>query len=217
MRAHHRGPAPQGREGDHRRGVAHHVKDVGGARAAAEANARPRDRGDGAERLARAAEVDPLVLEPAELLEQVDQRLAPATLVGKDVEDARHPCQAGYPDVARDDSVSRVSIARGTFIGFRADVATAASALLMSVIVARGLGPENRGVFFLALLVASVIALVGNLGLSTASIVFAATREIPLGPAARHRAAVQLRRGAGGGGGAARRGGASGPPRCSRG
>ena len=96
------------------------------------------------------------------------------------MEDARHPCQAGYPAVARDDSVSRVSIARGTFIGFRADVATAASALLMSVIVARGLGPENRGVFFLALLVASVIALVGNLGLSTASIVFAATREIPL-------------------------------------
>ncbi len=82
--------------------------------------------------------------------------------------------------MARDDSVSRVSIARGTFIGFRADVATAVSALLMSVIVARGLGPENRGVFFLALLVASVIALVGNLGLSTASIVFAATREIPL-------------------------------------
>ena len=68
-----------------------------------------------------------------------------------------------------------------TFIGFRADVATAVlSALLMSVIVARGLGPGNRGVFFLALLVASVIALVGNLGLSTASIVFAATREIPL-------------------------------------
>ncbi|MBN1528514.1 MAG: oligosaccharide flippase family protein [Thermoleophilaceae bacterium] len=77
-------------------------------------------------------------------------------------------------------SGARVSIARGTFIGLRADVATAVSALLMSVIVSRGLGPENRGVFFLALLVASMIALVGNLGLSTASIVFAATREISL-------------------------------------
>ena len=120
------------------------------------------------------------MLETVQLLEQVDDRLASATLVGKDVEDARHPCKAGYPAVAPDDSASRVSIARGTFIGLRADVLTAASALLLSVIVARGLGPENRGVFFLALLVASVIALVGNLGLSTASIVFASTGEIPL-------------------------------------
>ena len=79
------------------------------------------------------------------------------------------------------DQNARVSIARGTFIGLRADIAMAVSALLMSVIVSRGLGPENRGVFFLALLVASVIALVGNLGLTTASIVFAATREISLG------------------------------------
>jgi O-antigen/teichoic acid export membrane protein len=73
------------------------------------------------------------------------------------------------------------TLARATFLGLRADVVTAVSAVVMSILVARGLGPENRGIFFLAFLVATLVVVVGDLGMSAATISFAANREIAPG------------------------------------
>lgn len=73
----------------------------------------------------------------------------------------------------------RASIARRTFLGFRADVIGAVSAIAVAIIVARGLGPADRGLFFLVYLAATMIALFADLGLSTTAIVFGANREIP--------------------------------------
>jgi O-antigen/teichoic acid export membrane protein len=74
----------------------------------------------------------------------------------------------------------QVPLARGTFLGFRADVVTAVSALAVAVVVARALGPEPRGVFFLVILSATLIALVADLGLSAAAIAFSARRKVPI-------------------------------------
>jgi O-antigen/teichoic acid export membrane protein len=71
------------------------------------------------------------------------------------------------------------NLARRTFLGFRADVISGVSQLLASVIAARGLGPGDRGVFFLVFFAATLIAIAGDLGVSTTSIVFGANREIP--------------------------------------
>lgn len=73
------------------------------------------------------------------------------------------------------------SLLRGTFLGLRADVITAISAVVVSIVVARGLGPENRGIFFLAFAAATMLALFGDLGLSAAGIVFSAGREVGVG------------------------------------
>jgi O-antigen/teichoic acid export membrane protein len=75
----------------------------------------------------------------------------------------------------------QVTVARGTFLGVRADIANAVSMIVASIVVARALGPENRGIFFIATLVASYIALVGDVGMSTANIVFGANRRVGLG------------------------------------
>ena len=83
----------------------------------------------------------------------------------------------GKPDSAR----PRVGIARGTFLGLRADVVTVISAVLVSIVVSRGLGPENRGVFFLAFAAALLIAMVGDFGMSTAGITYAASGEVAPG------------------------------------
>lgn len=73
------------------------------------------------------------------------------------------------------------ALARTTFLGLRADIITAISAMVLSVLVARGLGPENRGVFFLAFLVATLVVVAGDFGMSAATITYAANREISPG------------------------------------
>ena len=73
----------------------------------------------------------------------------------------------------------RAGIARLTFLGFRADVVNAAAMVITSIVVARGLGPTDRGVFFLVFLGATLIALLADCGLSVTSIVYGANREIP--------------------------------------
>ncbi len=73
------------------------------------------------------------------------------------------------------------SLARATFFGLQADVATVLSTLVSAIVVARGLGPANRGIYFLALLAAMIIALVGSFGLTTTAMVYAARVKAPLG------------------------------------
>jgi len=72
-------------------------------------------------------------------------------------------------------------LARATYLGLQADAATALSTLASAIVVARGLGPANRGIYFLALLAATIIALVGSFGLTTTAIVYAARPRAPLG------------------------------------
>jgi O-antigen/teichoic acid export membrane protein len=91
------------------------------------------------------------------------------------------PTQAGASPGASPASPKEVGITRGTFLGFRADVVTAISMAAISVGVSRALGPEKRGVFFLAFAAATLISVAGNLGLNTAAIVYAANKEVPLG------------------------------------
>lgn len=69
---------------------------------------------------------------------------------------------------------------RGTAYGLVADVAAVISALIVSIVVARFLGPAHRGVYALALLVATLVSLLGDFGLSTSGIVYAANRRVPL-------------------------------------
>ena len=73
-----------------------------------------------------------------------------------------------------------VSVARGTAWGLAADVVTVVSGLALSVLIARYLGPTNRGVYFLVVLVATLAALAGDLGLSTSGLVFATKRTLSL-------------------------------------
>jgi O-antigen/teichoic acid export membrane protein len=75
----------------------------------------------------------------------------------------------------------RHSLPRATFLALQADVVTAVSALVVAIIVARGLGTAGRGVYFLAILAATMIALVGNMGLATTAIVYGAKQRFPLG------------------------------------
>ena len=75
----------------------------------------------------------------------------------------------------------RHSLPRATFLALQADVITAVSALVVAIIVARGLGTAGRGVYFLAILAATMIALVGNMGLATTAIVYGAKQRFPLG------------------------------------
>ncbi len=72
-------------------------------------------------------------------------------------------------------------MARTTFLGLRADIVTAISAVVLSILVARGLGPENRGIFFLAFLFATLVVVAGDLGMSAATISYAANRKISPG------------------------------------
>lgn len=75
----------------------------------------------------------------------------------------------------------QVGLARGTFLGLRADVVDAVALVLVSVVIARALGPELRGVFFLAMLAATLLVLLIDLGLSTAAIAYSARRTVSPG------------------------------------
>jgi O-antigen/teichoic acid export membrane protein len=94
----------------------------------------------------------------------------------------------GPPLSTRDDKLTPVaragepelSVARGAAYGLGADAATVVSGLVLAVIVARFLGPENRGIYALAVLVGSLVAIVGDAGMSTSGIVFGANRRVPL-------------------------------------
>jgi O-antigen/teichoic acid export membrane protein len=79
------------------------------------------------------------------------------------------------------DDRHQVGVARGTFLGLRADVATAISLVITSIVVARALGPEDRGIFFLGSLVTTYITVIGDLGLSTATMVFATNGRVRVG------------------------------------
>lgn len=71
------------------------------------------------------------------------------------------------------------SIARSTLLALEADIATALSTFVTAIIVARALGPTNRGIYFLATLAASIIVLFGNLGMDAAAMVYGAKGRIP--------------------------------------
>lgn len=87
----------------------------------------------------------------------------------------------GEPPAEREDPAPpRTSLARATYAALQADVAQAVSDFVIVVVVARALGPAERGVFFLAVLASTLIALVGNLGLATAAIVYGANRRVSL-------------------------------------
>ena len=58
---------------------------------------------------------------------------------------------------------------------------TAVSLVITSIVVARALGPEDRGIFFLGSLVTTYITVIGDLGLSTATMVFASSGRVRVG------------------------------------
>ena len=74
----------------------------------------------------------------------------------------------------------RPGIAHATFVALIADAATAVSAFAVAIVVARALGPTDRGIYFLATLAATMIALVGTLGMASAAIVYGANHRVPL-------------------------------------
>jgi stage V sporulation protein B len=76
-------------------------------------------------------------------------------------------------------SLSNTSIATTSSIRFLSDLAIAASAFCMAVISSRVLGPAGRGELAVAVNIAGVVFLLGNLGLSSANIYFAARGSIP--------------------------------------
>ncbi len=84
----------------------------------------------------------------------------------------------GAVDGAPAQSTPQAGLARATFLALQADVATAVSAFGVAIVVARALGPANRGIYFLATLVASMIALVGSLGMASAAIVYGANQRV---------------------------------------
>jgi O-antigen/teichoic acid export membrane protein len=69
-------------------------------------------------------------------------------------------------------------LGRSTLLALEADIATAASTFIVAIIVARSLGPANRGIYFLATLAASTIVLFGNLGMDSAAIVYGAKQHV---------------------------------------
>jgi O-antigen/teichoic acid export membrane protein len=71
-------------------------------------------------------------------------------------------------------------IARATIYALQADILTGASAFAVAIVVARALGPANRGIYFLAVLAATMIALVGNMGMASAAIAFGANQRVSL-------------------------------------
>ena len=73
----------------------------------------------------------------------------------------------------------QAGIARRTFLGFRADVVSAVSMLITAIVVARALGPADRGLYFLVFLASMLIAMLADAGMSTTSLVYGGNREIP--------------------------------------
>ena len=73
----------------------------------------------------------------------------------------------------------QAGIARRTFLGFRADVVSAVSMLVTAIVVARALGPADRGLYFLVFLASMLIAMIADVGMSTTSMVYGGNREIP--------------------------------------
>lgn len=90
---------------------------------------------------------------------------------------ATDPADAAFPEGIPE---PQLSVARGTAYGLAADAVTVVSALVVSVIVARSLGPANRGVYALALLSVTLVTIMGDLGMSASGIVFAANRRLSL-------------------------------------
>lgn len=84
------------------------------------------------------------------------------------------------PEPPGDEAPQRPSLARATYAALQADVVQAVSDFVVVIVVARALGPSERGVFFLAVLAATMIALFGNLGLATSAIVYGANRRVSL-------------------------------------
>ena len=69
-------------------------------------------------------------------------------------------------------------LARRTFLGLRADVVSAVSMLVTAIVVARALGPADRGLYFLVFLSSMLIAIEADSGMSTTSMVYGCNREI---------------------------------------
>jgi O-antigen/teichoic acid export membrane protein len=88
------------------------------------------------------------------------------------------PALAAAPAAAPGPEPSR-SLVRPTLLALQADVATAVSTFVTAIVVARSLGPTNRGIYFLATLAATTIVLFGNLGMDSAAIVYGAKGRIP--------------------------------------
>jgi O-antigen/teichoic acid export membrane protein len=91
-------------------------------------------------------------------------------------EERQAPPAAGADDAAP--VPGTVGVARGTTYGLLSDAATIVSALAVAIIIARFLGPEKRGIYFLAVLTAALIAIVADAGVSTSGLVFAANRRV---------------------------------------
>jgi O-antigen/teichoic acid export membrane protein len=62
--------------------------------------------------------------------------------------------------------------------GVAADLTIAASSLLLSILISRILGPENRGLYFLTVFGATLIAYIADLGMSVVAIVYGAQRRL---------------------------------------
>jgi O-antigen/teichoic acid export membrane protein len=67
--------------------------------------------------------------------------------------------------------------ARDTFTTFFASIGAFVLYLLGTIVIARTLGPEGKGLYSMALLVPSTISLVGSLGISLANTYFAGSRR----------------------------------------
>ncbi|MEA1904876.1 MAG: oligosaccharide flippase family protein [Candidatus Hadarchaeota archaeon] len=69
------------------------------------------------------------------------------------------------------------SLAKGSAITFLTQVGGFLLAFVASIILARSLGPAGRGAYALAILIASVLAKVGSLGLEAANVYYGASRK----------------------------------------
>src|SRR4051794_28112168 len=70
------------------------------------------------------------------------------------------------------------SVRRGVVTGVAADLTIVASSLILSILISRILGPENRGLYFLTVFGATVVAYIADVGMSVVAIVFGAQRRL---------------------------------------
>ncbi|MFC1632735.1 oligosaccharide flippase family protein [Patescibacteria group bacterium] len=69
-----------------------------------------------------------------------------------------------------------MSLVRNSIFNFIVRLIAAAAAFVVSVVVARVLGPEGKGIYSLAILVPSVLGLLSGMGLASANTYFAASK-----------------------------------------
>src|SRR4051795_13549377 len=81
-------------------------------------------------------------------------------------------------EVAVEAGAPTASVRRGVVTGVAADLTIAVSSLLLSVLISRILGPENRGLYFLTVFGATVVAYIADLGLSVVAIAFGAQHRL---------------------------------------